>query len=295
MPALATLASSRSAFGGAASKAITSPRGARWAIDRAIAPAFAPMSSATPSGGSSLGSSRMRCRSYHPPCERMASAKSTPTSIVSVGPPAGSRSGASGMLGSMHDLVVGADGRKRCGWCASASDYVAYHDDEWGRPVRDDDRLFEKLCLEGFQSGLSWLTILRKREGFRQAFAGFRIEAVARFGPADVERLLGDAGDRAPPGEDRGGDRQRRRGVAGAGGRRLPRRPGLVVRADAAGVAPRGGMADLPAVTPESTALAKELRRRGFRFVGPTTAYAFMQSMGLVNDHLVGCELRTPG
>ena len=94
----------------------------------------------------------------------------------------------------MHDLVVGADGRKRCGWCVSAPDYVAYHDDEWGRPVRDDDRLFEKLCLEGFQSGLSWLTILRKREGFRQAFAGFDIEAVARFGPADVERLLGDAG-----------------------------------------------------------------------------------------------------
>jgi DNA-3-methyladenine glycosylase I len=195
------------------------------------------------------------------------------------------------MLGSMHDLVVGPDGRKRCGWCAWAPDYAAYHDDEWGRPVRDDDRLFEKLCLEGFQSGLSWLTILRKREGFRQAFAGFDIAAVARFGPADVERLLGDAGIVRHRGkieaaianavaasrvqQDGGSLADLVWSFAPTGRRRAPRR-----------------MSDLSAVTPESTALAKELRGRGFRFVGPTTAYAFMQSMGLVNDHLAGCEFR---
>ena len=191
----------------------------------------------------------------------------------------------------MDDLVVGADGRRRCGWCGSAPEYVAYHDDEWGRPVHDDDRLFEKLCLEGFQSGLSWLTILRKREGFRRAFARFRIEAVARFGPADVERLLGDASIVRHRGKIEAAianavaaERIREEGgslaglvwsFAPTGPRRVP-----------------GRLADLPAVTPESTAMAKELRRRGFRFVGPTTAYAFMQSMGLVNDHLAGCDCR---
>jgi DNA-3-methyladenine glycosylase I len=198
------------------------------------------------------------------------------------------------MLGSMHDLVVGADGRKRCGWCASAADYVAYHDDEWGRPVHDDDRLFEKLCLEGFQSGLSWLTILRKREGFRRAFAGFRIEAVARFGSADVERLLGDVGIVRHRGkieatianavaaarlrDDGGSLGELVWSFAPTGRRRVPRH-----------------MGDLPAVSSESTAMAKALRRLGFRFVGPTTAYAFMQSMGLVNDHLAGCEFRGQG
>ena len=191
----------------------------------------------------------------------------------------------------MHDLTVGPDGVRRCGWCAAAPDYIAYHDDEWGRPVRDDDRLFEKLCLEGFQSGLSWLTILRKREAFRLAFGGFDIATVARFGPADVERLLGDAGIVRHRGkieaaignavaaarvqEDGGSLADLVWSFAPTGRRRAPRR-----------------MSDLPALTPESTALSKELRRRGFRFVGPTTAYAFMQSMGLVNDHLVGCWAR---
>jgi DNA-3-methyladenine glycosylase I len=191
----------------------------------------------------------------------------------------------------MHDLVVGADGRKRCGWCASAADYVAYHDDEWGRPVHDDDHLFEKLCLEGFQSGLSWLTILRKREGFRQAFAGFDITAVARFGPVDVERLLGDAGIVRHRGKIEAtianavaAARIRAEGgslaelvwsFAPTGRRRAPRR-----------------MGDLPAASPESTAMAKELRRLGFRFVGATTSYAIMQSMYLMNDHLAGCEFR---
>lgn len=191
----------------------------------------------------------------------------------------------------MPDLIVDADGRKRCGWCASTPEYVAYHDDEWGRPVRDDDRLFEKLCLEGFQSGLSWLTILRKREHFRQAFAGFLIDEVARFGPGDVTRLLGDAGivrhrgkieaaiaNAVAAARLRDGGRSLTELVwsfAPTGRRRAPRR-----------------LADLPATTPESTAMARELRRLGFRFVGPTTAYAFMQSMGLVNDHLMGCTAR---
>jgi len=195
------------------------------------------------------------------------------------------------MLASMHDLVVGSDGVRRCGWCSAAPDYVAYHDDEWGTRVLDDDRLFEKLCLEGFQSGLSWLTILRKRESFRRAFAGFEIVTVARFGAADVERLLGDAGIvrhrgkiEAAIGNAAAAARLQEEGgsladlvwsFAPTDRRRAPRK-----------------MSDLPAVTPESTALAKELRRRGFRFVGPTTAYAFMQSMGLVNDHLVGCAFR---
>ncbi len=191
----------------------------------------------------------------------------------------------------MPDLVTGPDGAVRCGWCVAAPEYVAYHDDEWGRPVHDDDRLYEKLCLEGFQAGLSWLTILRKRYAFRRAFAGFRIEAVARFGERDVERLLGDAGI------------VRHRGKIEAA---------IANAAAALGVqeelgsldalvwsfapskrrrAPRS-LADLPALTPESTALSKELRRRGFRFVGPTTAYAFMQSMGLVDDHLAGCAAR---
>jgi DNA-3-methyladenine glycosylase I len=195
------------------------------------------------------------------------------------------------MLGSMHDLVVGSDGVRRCGWCGSTPDYVAYHDDEWGTPVLDDDRLFEKLCLEGFQSGLSWLTILRKRDAFRRAFVGFDIAAVARFGAADIERLLGDAGIvrhrgkiEAAIGNAVAAARVQEEGgsladlvwsFAPTGRRRAPRK-----------------MSDLPAATSESTALAKELRRRGFRFVGPTTAYAFMQSMGLVNDHLVGCAYR---
>jgi DNA-3-methyladenine glycosylase I len=187
----------------------------------------------------------------------------------------------------MTDLVVGEDGLARCGWGAGTPDYVRYHDEEWGRPVRDADALYEKLCLEAFQSGLSWLTILRKREAFRAAFAGFEIAAVARFGPRDVERLMGDAGI----------VRNRAKIEAAIANARAaaeiddlsgliwsfapsPERP-----------APRS-FAEVPAITPESTALAKELKRRGFRFVGPTTAYALMQACGLVNDHLEGCCAR---
>jgi DNA-3-methyladenine glycosylase I len=189
-------------------------------------------------------------------------------------------------------VVAGEDGLARCGWCTSAPDYAAYHDDEWGRPVTDDGRLFEKVCLEGFQSGLSWLTILRKRDGFRRAFAGFDPEAVAGFGPADVERLLADAGI------------VRHRGkieatIANAGATLLAQeRHGSLAalvwsfEPEREGRPVPGRLGDLPSVTAESTALSKALKTLGFRFVGPTTAYAAMESLGLVNDHLAGCHVR---
>jgi len=190
-------------------------------------------------------------------------------------------------------VVRGDDGRKRCGWCVSAAEYVAYHDDEWGRPVVDDARLYEKICLEGFQSGLSWLTILRKREGFRRAFAGFEPAAVASFGPADVDRLLADVGI------------VRHRGkieatIANARATLLAQeRHGSLAAVVWSFEVPRRGrtvptrLGDVSSTTPESKALAKALAALGFRFVGPTTAYAAMQSLGLVNDHLAGCHVRT--
>ena len=189
-------------------------------------------------------------------------------------------------------VVRGDDGRRRCGWCLSAPDYVAYHDDEWGRPVTDDVRLYEKICLEGFQSGLSWLTILRKREGFRLAFAGFAAEAVAEFGPADVDRLLADVGI------------VRHRGkieatIANARATLLAQeRHGSLAAVVWAFEPPRRGrpvpkrLGDLTSTTAESVALSKALRKLGFRFVGPTTAYSAMESLGLVNDHLAGCHAR---
>jgi DNA-3-methyladenine glycosylase I len=168
--------------------------------------------------------------------------------------------------------------------------YRAYHDEEWGRPVRDERGLFERISLEAFQSGLSWLTILRKREAFRAAFAGFDPDVVAAFGPDDVARLLADAGivrNRLKV-EATIANAQATVGLRDGGttlgelvwAHRPPPRP-----------AP-ASWADVPAVTPESTALSKELKRRGFRFVGPTTAYASMQACGLVNDHLAGCVSR---
>jgi DNA-3-methyladenine glycosylase I len=188
--------------------------------------------------------------------------------------------------GSTSDLVVGEDGRARCGWGASTPDYVRYHDEEWGKPVRDADALFERLCLEAFQSGLSWLTILRKRESFRAAFAGFEIAAVARFGERDVERLMGDAGI----------VRNRAKIEAAIANARaaadVDDLSTLIWSFAPDGRPAPKSFADVPAVTPESTALAKELKRRGFRFVGPTTAYALMQACGLVNDHLEGCHAR---
>jgi DNA-3-methyladenine glycosylase I len=189
-------------------------------------------------------------------------------------------------------LVEGDDGRRRCGWCTPATDYIAYHDDEWGRPVVDDVRLYEKICLEGFQSGLSWLTILRKREGFRRAFAGFAPDVVAGYGPPEVERLLADAGIVRHRGKIEAA-------IANARATLLAReRHGSLAavvwsfepsRTDRP--APRR-LGDLPAVTAESTALSKALKKLGFRFVGPTTAYAAMESLGVVNDHLAGCHVR---
>jgi DNA-3-methyladenine glycosylase I len=185
----------------------------------------------------------------------------------------------------------GDDGLRRCPWATSAPEYVAYHDDEWGRPVTDDLRLYEKICLEGFQSGLSWLTILRKREGFRRAFKGFDPQVVARFGARDVKRLLGDASI------------VRHRGkieatIANARATLVAQEQHGSLAAVVWAHAPKGRRAaprvlgDVPSKTEESTALSKALTRLGFRFVGPTTAYAAMQSLGVVNDHLRGCHVR---
>jgi DNA-3-methyladenine glycosylase I len=187
---------------------------------------------------------------------------------------------------AFRDAVVGADGRARCGWSVSAPEYIAYHDDEWGRPLRDERRLYEKICLEGFQAGLSWLTILRRREGFRAAFDGFDPDRVAAYDEGDVERLLHD--ERII----------RHRGkieatIANARAVRALDVP-LVELVWSFAPDPRQhrrpqSFAEVQAVTAESTALSSELRRRGFRFVGPTTMYALMQSAGLVDDHVAGC------
>jgi len=186
----------------------------------------------------------------------------------------------------------GPDGRARCWWPGADPLYVAYHDTEWGRPVADDRRLFEKLCLEGFQSGLSWLTILRKRENFRRAFADFDPQAIARFDERDVARLLEDAGIVRHRGKIEAVLNNARRCLE------LIEREGslaaFVWRHEPDPVGRTTGLrkSDIVGSTPESIALSKELRKRGWAFVGPTTCYAFMQSMGLVNDHLDGCELR---
>ena len=184
-------------------------------------------------------------------------------------------------------LVTGEDGLRRCAWHGNLLDYRRYHDEEWGRPVADDIRLFEKLCLEGFQSGLSWLTILRKRPAFRRAFADFRPDVVAKFVAGDVDRLLADPSI----------VRNRRKIEAAVGNAQaaLEISEGLSALvwsyAPDTHPAPRS-MSEVPAWTPESRALARDLKRRGVRFVGPTTAYALMQACGLVNDHLAGCIRR---
>jgi DNA-3-methyladenine glycosylase I len=198
------------------------------------------------------------------------------------------------MAGHPRGLAPGPDGELRCAWCLSTPEYLAYHDEEWGRPVADDVWLFEKLCLEGFQAGLSWLTILRKREGFRRAFAGFDPARVARFGAREVKRLLGDEGI----------VRHRGKIESVIHNARLA----LAIREDGGSLAGHLWSFEPPpparprrvtwavlrrmASTPESTALSRDLRRRGWSFVGPTTVYAFMQAMGLVNDHLEGCTVR---
>jgi DNA-3-methyladenine glycosylase I len=189
------------------------------------------------------------------------------------------------------EALAGADGRLRCPWALSTEDYVKYHDEEWGRPVHGDDALYERLSLEAFQSGLSWITILRRREGFRAAFADFKIAAVAEFTEADAERLLGDAGiirNRLKIDATLANARV----LAGWAPGELD---GLIwsYAPEAEGRAVPETLADVPAVTPESTALSKALKKRGLRFVGPTTAYALMQACGLVNDHLAQCAART--
>jgi len=197
-------------------------------------------------------------------------------------------------MASASGLFTAEDGRPRCFWCAASPAYRAYHDSEWGFPVGDDRRLFEKLCLEGFQSGLSWLTILNKREAFRRAFANFDAERVARFGARDVTRLLGDAGIVRHRGKIESTINNAQRVLA------LRDECGsLAAYAWRFEPAPRSRpkrmtLAALLALGPsaEATALSKDLKRRGWSFVGPTTVYAFMQAMGLVNDHLDGCHVR---
>ncbi len=188
-------------------------------------------------------------------------------------------------------LAPGPDGRLRCWWGVGGGDaYLRYHDDEWGRPATDDRHLFEMLILEGFQAGLSWLTILRKREAFRTAFAGFDAERVAAFGEADVDRLLGDAGIVRHRGKIEAaiGNARRSLEVAGEFGSLAAY---FWPHALAGGVGPRS-IAELPAETLEARALSRELKRRGFSFVGPTIVYSFMQAVGLVDDHAAGCALR---
>lgn len=187
------------------------------------------------------------------------------------------------------ELRIGSDGLTRCGWVGDDAEYQRYHDEEWGRQLRDSQRLYEKVCLEGFQAGLSWITVLRRRPAFREAFLGFDPELVASFSEQDVKRLLGNAGIIRHRGKIEATIQNARATLeldvplaeliwrfapeASEGSRRRP-----------------ASFADVPAVTAESTALSTELRRRGFRFVGPTTMYALMQSAGLVDDHLVGCH-----
>ncbi|MFD4606632.1 DNA-3-methyladenine glycosylase I [Streptomyces sp. NPDC058451] len=188
--------------------------------------------------------------------------------------------------------IAGPDGAPRCPWALSAAEYVAYHDEEWGRPVHGDDALYERLCLEAFQSGLSWITILRRRAGFRAAFADFKIAAVADFTDDDRERLLADPGI----------IRNRAKIDATIANARVlvdwaPGELDAFIWSHAADPATRPvprTLSDVPAVTPESTALSKALKKRGLRFVGPTTAYALMQACGLVDDHLADCVARRP-
>ncbi|WP_296988034.1 DNA-3-methyladenine glycosylase I [Thalassospira sp. UBA1131] len=188
----------------------------------------------------------------------------------------------------MSKTTIGTDGKCRCAWCDAAPEFNAYHDTEWGFPVTDDIRLFEKICLEGFQSGLSWRTILTKRENFRKAFAGFDFHKVAQFDDADVERLLGDAGI------------IRHRGKIEASINNAKRACEMVAEEGSLAAyfwrfEPKPDEVDPPqsmSTSPTSVALSKDLKKRGWKFVGPTTVFAFMQAMGLINDHAQGCFLR---
>ena len=191
-------------------------------------------------------------------------------------------------------LIQGEDGKLRCFWPGELPDYIAYHDDEWGMPVTDDHRLFEKICLEGFQSGLSWLTILRKRENFRAAFAGFDFARVARFTDEDVERLLGDAGIIRHGGKIRSTINNAQRALelvdefGSLAAYFWAHEPGESERPE---VLTYDALVANPK-TETSARISKDLKKRGWTFVGPTTVYAFMQAMGLVNDHIEGCHCR---
>jgi DNA-3-methyladenine glycosylase I len=196
----------------------------------------------------------------------------------------------------MRGLISDGNGSRRCWWPGTDPLYVRYHDEEWGRPVRDDHRLFEKICLEGFQAGLSWLTILRKREHFREAFAGFNPAEVSRFGPGDVERLLKHDGIVRHRGKIESTINNARRALD------LQKEFGSLTRyfwrwEPPVATRPRRLTRRVLATmgtTKESVALSKDLKHRGWTFVGPTTVYAFMQAMGLVNDHVEGCAAREP-
>lgn len=188
------------------------------------------------------------------------------------------------------EVVLGDDGQRRCWWGAEPEIYRIYHDEEWGRPTTNDTRLFEKICLEGFQAGLSWLTILRKRENFRAAFADFDPETVAAFGESDVKRLLDDEGIVRHEGKIRS--------VINNAGHALD----LIDEVGSLSEYfwswapdPSPPPTQIPAITDTSTAMSMDLKKRGWTFVGPTTLYAFMQAMGLVNDHLADCDFRQGG
>ncbi|MBO9445146.1 DNA-3-methyladenine glycosylase I [Ruegeria sp. R14_0] len=186
----------------------------------------------------------------------------------------------------MTSTIDGPDGKTRCAWCQAAPEFFEYHDQEWGYPVRDDQRLFEKLCLESFQSGLSWRTILAKRENFREAFKGFEINAVAAFSDVDVARLLQDAGI------------IRHRGKIEAVINNARRAQELIAAEGSLATYVWRYEAEVPpapqtaSTSPESVAMSKDLKKRGWKFVGPTTVFAFMQAMGLVNDHATDCVMR---
>jgi DNA-3-methyladenine glycosylase I len=182
---------------------------------------------------------------------------------------------------------IGTDGKQRCHWCSATPEYIAYHDEEWGFPVSDDQRLFEKLSLEGFQSGLSWRTILAKRDNFRAAFKHFDFDQVARFTARDVSRLLGDAGIVRHRGKIEAVINNARRA------RELVKSEGSLAQFFwQFRPAAKPGKLQVLSTTAESIALSKELKKRGWKFVGPTTVYAFMQAMGLVNDHAETCDVR---
>lgn len=186
------------------------------------------------------------------------------------------------------DVHIDPDGRTRCWWCGTDEKYQNYHDQEWGRPTADDQHLFEKICLEGFQCGLSWLTILRRREGFRNAFHSFDIETVAAMSAADVERLVGDETIIRHRGKIQSAihNAQRAREMQASEGSLAT----FFWKYEPTNSQPMHSRADVQATTDESRAMSKELKRRGWKFIGPTTCYAFMQSTGMVNDHLVSCN-----